>query len=157
MNEAMKHMLAVQTYNTFCAAIEKRNWKYDRDEEKLVIFFTVNGDDIPMQLILRVDEDRQVLQMMSPLPFEMSESKRIEGAIAACAASYGLADGCFEYDLSNGRIVYRVSTSFVDSILGEGVMQYMMDCTLAIVDQYNDLFLALEKGIIDLPTFIERS
>ena len=157
MNEAMKHALAVQTYNTLCAAIEKRNWRYDRDDEKLTVYFGVNGDDIPMRLIMRIDEERQVLQTLSPLPFEMSESKRIEGAIAACAASYGLADGYFEYDLSDGMIVYKLSTSFRESILGEGVMAYMMDCTLAIVDQYNDMFLALEKGIIDLNTFIEKS
>lgn len=157
MGEDMKRALAVQTYNTLCTAIEKRNWKYDRDDEEMTVYFGVNGDDLPMRLILRVDEERQVLQALSPLPFEMSESKRIEGAIAACAASYGLADGYFEYDLSDGMIVYKLSTSFRESILSESVMHYMMDCTTAIVDEYNDKFLALEKGFISLEDFIRKA
>lgn len=157
MSEELNMALALQTYNTMCEAIERRNWHYTKTEEKLLVHFGVNGDDIPMQLILRVDAERQVVRLMSPLPFKMSESKRIEGAIAACAASYGLVDGYFEYDLSDGMIVYKISTSYRDSVLGEGVVQYLIDCASAVVDRYNDMFLALEKNLISLEDFIKKS
>lgn len=54
-------------YDTICAAIERREWKYQKDEERLVINFGVNGDDIPMQFIMVVDAERQLVRMMSPL------------------------------------------------------------------------------------------
>lgn len=156
MSEEKKNVLAGQTYQTAIRALEKRNWRFNRIDEKMALYFKVNGDDIPLDIILTVDAGRQVVRLSSPLPFKMSEQKRVEGAVAACAASYGMVDGCFEYDLSDGMLVYKVTTSFVDSIIGEGAINYLIDCACALADHYNDLFLALDKGMIDLGTFISK-
>ena len=149
--------LAKQVYQTLCDAIERRDWNFEKDEEKLLVHFGVNGDDIPMQFILIVDAERQLIRVMSPLPFKMSESKRMEGAIAACAASYGMADGSFDYDLSDGAIVFRMTASFRESLIGEGLFQYMISCSCAMVDKYNDQFLALDKGIMSITDFISKA
>ena len=156
MNDEKKNVLAAQTYQTAIHALEKRGWRFDRRDEKLILYFKVSGDDIPMDMILHVDAGRQVVRLSSPLPFKMSEQKRIEGAVAACAASYGLADGYFEYDIGDGMIVYKVTTAFVDSVIGEAAIHYLVECACALADHYNDLFLALDKGMIDLGTFIAR-
>ena len=149
--------LAKQVYRTLCKAIEKRKWNFGKDEEKLLVHFSVNGDDIPMQFILIVDAERQLIRVMSPLPFKISESKRIEGAIATCAASFGMADGSFDYDLSDGTIVFRMTASFIESLIGEGLFQYMISCSCAMVDKYNDQFLALDKGIMSITDFITKA
>ena len=86
MADEKKMELAKQVYQTMCDAIDRRNWRYGKDEEKLLVHFGVNGDDIPMQFILIVDADRQLIRVMSQLPFKMSEDKRMEGAIATCVA-----------------------------------------------------------------------
>lgn len=157
MVDEKKMELAKQVYQTLCAAIERREWNFGKDEEKLLVHFGVSGDDIPMQFILIVDAERQLIRLMSPLPFKMSESKRMEGAIATCAASFGMVDGSFDYDLSDGRIVFRMTASFRESIIGEGLFQYMISCSCAMVDKYNDQFLALDKGIIGITDFIEKA
>ena len=157
MVDEKKMELAKQVYQTLCDAIERRDWNFEKDEEKLLVHFGVNGDDIPMQFILIVDAERQLIRVMSPLPFKMSESKRMEGAIAACAASYGMADGSFDYDLSDGTIVYRMTASFRESLIGEGLFQYMISCSCAMVDKYNDQFLALDKGIMSITDFIAKA
>ncbi|MBQ4612236.1 MAG: hypothetical protein IJB26_01660 [Clostridia bacterium] len=151
-----KMELAKQVYNTLCAAIENRGWTYDKKEEKLSVYFGVNGDDIPMQFVLFVDADRQLVTLLSPLPFEMSEDKRMEGAIAVCAASYGLCDGGFDYDLSNGRIVFRMTASFRESVIGEGLFQYMISCACNTVDEYNDKLLAVNKGVVSIADFLAQ-
>jgi len=109
-----------------------------------------------MQFILVVDESRQLIRLMSPMPYEISEEKRMEGAIATCVASFGLADGSFDYDLSNGRIVFRMTASFRESVIGEGLFQYMISCSCAMVDQYNDQFLAIDKGLLTINDFISK-
>ena len=135
----------------------KRRWNLQsKDEEKLLVHFGVSGDDIPMQFILIVDAERQLIRLMSPMPFKMSESKRMEGAIATCAASFGMADGSFDYDLSDGTIVFRMTASFRESLIGEGLFQYMISCSCAMVDKYNDQFLALDKGIMSITDFIAK-
>ena len=157
MVDEKKMELAKQVYQTLCDAIERRKWNFEKDEEKLLVHFGVNGDDIPMQFVLIVDAERQLIRVMSPLPFKMSESKRMEGAIATCAASFGMADGSFDYDLSDGTIVFRMTASFRESLIGEGLFQYLISCSCAMVDKYNDQFLALDKGIMSITDFIAKA
>lgn len=156
MVDEKKMELAKQVYQTLCEAIERREWNFGKDEEKLLVYFGVSGDDIPMELILIVDAERQLIRLMSPMPFKMSESKRMEGAIATCAASFVMADGNFDYDLSDGTIVFRMTASFRESLIGEGLFQYMISCSCAMVDKYNDQFLALDKGIMSITDFIAK-
>ena len=157
MVDEKKMELAKQVYQTLCEAIERREWNFGKDEEKLLVHFGVSGDDIPMQFILIVDAERQLIRLMSPMPFKMSESKRMEGAIATCAASFGMADGSFDYDLSDGTIVFRMTASFRESLIGEGLFQYLISCSCAMVDKYNDQFLALDKGIMSITDFIAKA
>ncbi len=154
MIDEMKMALAKQVYQTLCDAIEKRNWKFGKDEEKLLVHFGVRGDDILMNFILVVDAERQLIRLLSPMPFKMSENKRMEGAIATCAATYGMADGSFDYDLATGEIVFRMTASFRESEIGEGLFQYMISCSCAMVDKYNDKFLGIDKGEISIADFI---
>ena len=156
MIDEKKMAQAKQVYNTLCNAIERRNWKFGKDEEKLVVHFGVSGDDIPMDFILVVAAERQLIRLLSPMPYKMSEGKRMEGAIATCAATYGLADGSFDYNLANGEIVFRMTASFRESVIGEGLLQYMISCSCTMVDQYNDQFLAIDKGLISISDFIAK-
>lgn len=156
MIDDKKIELAKKVYQTLCEAIERREWKFGKDEDKLLVHFGVSGDDIPMQFILVVDAERQLIRLMSPLPFKFSEDKRMEGAIATCAATYGMADGSFDYDLSDGTIVFRLTASFRESVIGEGLFQYMISLSCVMVDKYNDQFLAIDKGELDISEFVAK-
>lgn len=146
---------AKKVYATLCEALDERNWKYEKVDDELLVHFTVNGDDLPMQYIIFADVDRQLLRLLSPLPFDMAEDKRIDGAIATCHATYGLRDGSFDYDLSDGKIVYRMTSAFLDNEVPVSVIQYMIDFTGAVVDKYNDKFFALNKGFLTIEKFLE--
>ena len=65
-----------------------------------------------------------------------------------------MADGSFDYDLSNGAIVFRMTASFRDSVIGEGLFQYLISCSCAMVDKFNDQFLAIDKGLLSIGDFI---
>ena len=147
---------AQQVYETLCKALDRRGWKYSKDEAEFLVHFGVNGDDIPMKFIIYVDAERQLVRLMSPLLFKINADKRMEGAIAACAVSYGMADGSFDYDLSDGEIVFRMTASYRESQLGEGLFQYLISCACAMVDKYNDQFLALDKGIMSIADFLAK-
>ena len=108
-----------------------------------------------MGLVIEVDDDRQLVRVVSPMPFEMSENKRIEGAIATCAATYTLADGSFDYDLMRGKIYFRLTSSYRGCDIGEGMLDYMVDVSLSTIDRYNDKFMALNKGYINVTDFFD--
>ena len=156
MYEDRKLESAKQVYQLMCKAIENMGLKFGKEEDKLNVHFGVAGEDIAMHFVLMVDIKRQLICLMSPMPFKIGESKRVDGAIATCAASFGMVDGSFDYDISNGSIVFRMTASFVDSSIGEGLFKYMIQCACAMVDKYNGMFLALDKGLIDVEKFINN-
>ncbi len=156
MAEYDKRQQALNAYQLLCDTLDQRNWNYGKDEEKLVVHFGVNGDDLQIRLIIAVDEDREVIRVMSPLTFEMSEDKRMDGVIALNAINYELADGSFDYELSSGRIVFRMTSTLRDCRIDEALFQYLVDCTCAVVDEYNDQLLALDKGYLSLEDFLKK-
>ena len=143
-------------YQTLCEALDERGWNYEKEEDKLLVHFSVRGDDLPMNFIIFVDEKRDILRLMSPMDYKFPEDKRVEGACAACIASFGMANGNFDYDLSNGRVSFRINTYFKGSLLSKNLIKYMIDCACAMVDHYNDKFFMLGKGMLSLADFIEK-
>ena len=147
---------AKAVYDDLCATLDKRNWKYTKHDEYLTITFGIIGNDLPMDFVLGVDAQRQLLRMFSKLPFITPEDKRMDLAIATCVASDRLADGSFDYDITTGKIVFRMTASFRESKIGEGLFEYMINCSSVTVDEYNDKFFALSKGLISIKDFIDN-
>lgn len=146
---------AKATYDLIIKSLDKMELKYTRHDDDLVISLGMNGDDIPMNLLIMVRAEKQAISLISPMPFKMAEDKRVDGAIAVAVANYGIVNGCFDYDISDGEIRFRVVQSYIDSVLGPEVIRYMIAISVGTVDQYNDRFLMLSKGMIDLQKFIE--
>ena len=153
----MADQKALDVYAKLRATIDNIGWKYEFDESNLDVFFRLNGEDVPMTFIMVVDEKLEGIRLLSRIPFEFSEEKRVEGAIATCAASFGLIDGNFDYDIATGKIAFRMTTSYKDCEISEELIRFMVDFSAHIVERYNDLFLALNKGYITIEQFLEKA
>ncbi len=138
---------AQSVYETICKSLDARGWKYDRVDERLTITCSARGDDIPMDLIIVVDADVQIVSIISPLPFKISEDKRVDFSSAICVANYGIMNGSFDYDIESGRIIFRIVSSFRGSILSEELFDYMVYVAFRTIDDYNDKFLMIEKDM----------
>ncbi len=154
MADEKKLKNAQSVFATLCKSLDEINWKYERNDEKLIVRFIVNGDDIPMEFIMAVDEERDLVRMLSRLPFSFSEERRVEGAIATCQINYVLADGSFDYDISKGTVYFRLTTSYKGSLISTNVLRYMVECACYTVDKYNDKLLMIEKGMLPIEDFI---
>ena len=146
---------AEEVYDTLCSMLDNIGWKYDKVEEKLMIKSGVKGEDLPIDFIVVVKPRNEVVQFISSMPFNMPEDKRVEGALAVCTANYGLVDGSFDYDLSDGQIVFRLTSSYRDSQLSEALFEYMIMVSASTIDKYNDRFFMLAKNMITLEKFME--
>ncbi len=156
MADEKKTELAKKVYSTLCSTIDNYQWKYTKDDDKLQVFFRLSGEDIPMDFFLHVDAERQLIRLLSQLPFKMCEEKRMDGAIATCAATYKLLDGSFDYNVSDGTIWFRATASFRESLIGEGLFRYLIAISNYTVDEYNDQFLAINKGLMSISEFLEE-
>lgn len=155
MADAQEMQRAQETFATLCRMLDGENWKYDKNEENLTIECGAQGDDLPMPITVKVRPDRQIVWLLSYLPFEVPEEKRLEVAAAVSIVNYRLINGCFEYNISNGRLYFRMTNSFMDSTLSTETFKYMLYCSCQTIDDYNDKFEALAKGQIDVTAFMK--
>lgn len=155
MSEELDLQKAKQVYATIVHMFERNGWKFEKNEDRLMVKSGFNGEDIPMDCVILVNPKNQVVQVLSALPFKMPEDKRVEGAIAVSVANYGLVDGCFDFDMKDGEIHYRLTSSYRGGMPDASLFEYMIACALSTVDDYNDRFFMLAKNMIDISKFIE--
>ncbi|MCH5163186.1 MAG: YbjN domain-containing protein [Clostridiales bacterium] len=152
-----KQLKKAQTvYASLCGMLDEKSWHYEQHKEDLVITFTARGDDIPMQFIIYIDADRELVRLMSPIPISFGEDKRVEGALATSRVNYALADGSFDYDFKEGKVMFRMTSSYRDSLISMELMKYMVGCALYTVDEYNDKFLMIAKGMMSVDDLFSK-
>lgn len=156
MSDDKKLKNAQNVYKTLCAMLDDKELKYEKHEDDLVVTFILGGDDIPMQFVLKVDSDRELIRLISPIPASFEGDKRIDGAIATSQVNYRLADGSFDYDFRQGRVLFRMTSSFIDSLISKDLFEYMVAVASYTVDEYNDKFFMLAKGQLPLEEFFNK-
>ena len=148
---------AKQVYQAFLDYLKSRDYKsIETDEEKLLINLTVRGEDLPQPTYIHVMEDREVVGILSPIPARIPEDKRVDGAIAVAVTNYGMINGSFDYDISDGEIRFRTAQSFAGAVLNEEQIDYLLKVTFFTTDKYNDRFFMLSKGMMTLEEFIKK-
>lgn len=150
MSDQKKTEQAIEVYNTLCRTLEMNDWHYSKNDEELSIECGAQGDDLPMEIKLKVDTDRMLVLLLSHLPYVVQEDKRLDVAIAVSAVNNMLVDGCFDYDVASGHMFFRMTNSYIESKIGNDVFTYMLYCSCKTIDDYNDKFLMLAKGMISI-------
>lgn len=155
LTDEEKMRQAAATHAAMIRTLDTRDWKYENFDDH-TIKATIKGEDLPIEFFLRVNSRQLIVSFISFLPFKVPEDKRVDAAVAVCVANDGLNDGSFDYDIDDGSISYRLTTSFRDSILGDDVFEYMIFCAAGTIDDYNDRFFALSKGMMTIDQFIQK-
>ena len=114
-------------YAALCAMLDERDLHYEKDEENLSITCGAQGDDLPIEML----------------------------AVAVSQANNGLVDGCFDYDFIEGRIFFRMTSSYRDSLIGKDLFAYMLFCSFQTIDDYNDKFLMVAKNKMSFDEIVE--
>ncbi len=154
MADQVKMDAARGTFETLCGALERAKVKFTRDDEALRVDYTYKGDDLLMPFMFIVDPDREFVRLISPMSPRVKEDKRLDMAVAISLLNYRLAFGCFDLDMDDGELRFRMVNSFRDTLLSEEVFAMMLQTGHAIVEKYNDKLYTLAAGIISLEQFV---
>ena len=106
-----------------------------------------------LHIILR--SDKQIISVISPMPFRMKKEMIPDAALAVAAANHGLIDGSFDLNLYTGEIRFRLTSCYRGSLLSEELFSYLMFISAETVDQYNDRFQGLNDGTLDIQEFLD--
>ncbi len=151
-----KIIKAQEIYSTIIKTLDGMGWTYDRDDEKLTITTGAKGDDFPIRIIIRSLAESETLSILCPLGFNMSEKARVEGAIAVTVANYGMIRGGFDYDFMDGEIRFRLTAPFTDTELSTELIKLLILIAANTVDDYNDKFFMISKGMLSIQDFIKQ-
>ena len=142
-------------YDTVCATLDKMKWVYDKEEEELAITTGAKGTDLPIDIVIRVIPEAEVLSVQVPFAFEVPDEHSIDVAIAVSAANYGLIRGCFDYDMTTGDLRFRICAPYNgNTTLAEDVVEMLVLIAATTVDSYQTRLLMVAKGVVTPSQFL---
>ena len=151
--ERAKEMAAKALYKTLCTTLDNMKWKYNKEEDNFIIRTSAVGDDLSMKLMIKIDAERQVMYLKSPMPFTIHENVRDLMGKAILIANYSMLNGSFEFDFSDGYLAFKMVIPYMESIISEAVCKYMIVLSCSMTDKFNDKFQALSEGRMTLSEF----
>ncbi|GHU68438.1 hypothetical protein AGMMS49983_21080 [Clostridia bacterium] len=151
-----KKKQAEKVYATLVNYFDGKGFSHTDEPEELVLRCTFKTDDLPADLRFKIIGELDLIHLLSTIPVQLSADRIEEGCLAACSASNDLFDGNFIVNSEDGSIVYKLSYYYTGSIIGEEMIDYMLDMGLAMIDRYNDRFLLLQKGLLSAAEFVAQ-
>ena len=147
---------ASDVYRLFLKHLDEHDFKYEKNDADFVIKMTVQGEDLPQPTAIHVIEKANAVLVRSPMPFSVPENKRTDMAVAITIVNYGMINGGFEMDLSDGELTYKIAHVLFDDDFSEKTIEYMLALTFGATDSFNDKFFGLAMGMMTLEQFVEK-
>ena len=63
-------------FSCFCAYLDDKNYKYGKDESERSIVLQLTGEDFPMTVLFKVEEENERTFVFSKIPFEVQKIGR---------------------------------------------------------------------------------
>ncbi len=146
---------ARKAYETMCAMFDEKDLRYTKDDEELSVECTMRGDGLPVSMDIQVDADRDLVMLISLLPFKIPSDKMLDMAIAISALNYSFVNGSFDYDFRREKIYFRMTMSYRNSRLSEDAFFYMLICSAKTIDEHSEKLMMLAKNLYSLTDFLK--
>ncbi len=148
-----------EAYESILSMFDEMDFHYelqgDDDVEYKVIHFTVSGEDIPMEIYIDMDEECQIMSLISPMPVHFNESNITDAYVLVGKINSMLKFGSFKVD-SDGDVIFQFTHFFIDSLISKEAWQFMIHLCFYVIDEYNDKLLMFSKGLCDMDTVLAR-
>lgn len=152
---SMEPNTALQVYEMAQNVLKEMDMDYSKDDTCMRIGSVFQGEDIPMEVSIRVCDEAHSMFFTSYMSTDIPPQGRIDGAVAVVETNYRLPEGMyFDYDMADGSICFRTVIRYKDSVISEKLIKEMLDISLEAIDRYNDKFDMLAKGMYTLEQYL---
>ena len=131
---------AASLFKTLCDYLDENTWNYTKSDDSLGVKLVTKGDDLPIPVFVRINPELMVLSFYSSMTFDIPEDMRLPMVVAVTAATHCMVDGGFDYDVKSGHLLFRITSTYRESIIGKKLIEYMLGCTCVMADEFNDKF-----------------
>jgi hypothetical protein len=144
-----------KAYLKICEYFDKHKISYKKNEDSLAVECLAIGEDLPMPATAIVEDGLKILILYSKLPFIVPTQMHFLVAKAISIINNSLIDGCFDFNIKNGEIHYRMTNSFRESDITDKIFSYMINTSFETIDKYNNRLLDFINGKISIEVFYE--
>ena len=95
---------------------------------------SVHDEDV--SIMIKTDTDKMLVTLYSPLNVFVPAYMATDTSLAVCMLNHSLADGCFCYDIGDGLVYFKMTSSFYNSKLDDSNFEYMLSYTADIIEEY---------------------
>ena len=144
-NEQAQYLkFAEKNYKVLLKYVKSQKWKFEENKEKykINIDFEYEGSKIYTALCLNVDLGF-VYVLARADDFEIPETRQSLVAAAVTLANGKIKDGGFDYNCFKNRILFRLTTSYIDCVLDKSIYAYMVSTAYHTVKDYHRKFKAV--------------
>lgn len=110
-------------------------------EEKYLIEGDVTADPFTVHLKVTVYSENGLLTIFSVLPYDVPVNKALEFSKMVCLTNYNdFYAGNFDYHPDRGKIVFRMTIPYRNSLISEALVDECLNYTINTVSKYNTKF-----------------
>lgn len=105
--------MAGRVFDTMTAYFEKIDWEYGDVGDGLSVALNFQGSEQEWRCVAQAVEPRSLFLFYSLCPVSATEATMAETADYVARANFGMYEGAFELDPSDGELRYRTSMSLI--------------------------------------------
>ena len=143
-------------FEKLCGALDELKIEYVKDPNNPIVAFSMAGEPFPITIAATIEDRFGLVRLISPLPFNFNEHKRIDAAVAICYINNFIADGFFDFSIKDGSSRLMMTALYIDSDISVKLLQRMISNVYTLMGDYHDKLFALNKGYISLDELIAQ-
>lgn len=128
-----------EVYALVAAVLEKLKMEYVKKEDDFSLLTSVKGNlMIPLHII--VSEQSGLVGFSAYAPFGVPEERRTHIALAIAKANMKSLDGCFEYNSSDGSLLFYSTAYYTGCEVQSGLIEYKILSVCSAMNKYAAVF-----------------
>lgn len=156
MAEEYELKRAREIFGTLCESLDNAGLVYEKEDgDEFVVKLAFSDDGgLEFLVLVNVKPMHQVVELISYVPFDMPDERRIDAALVVCYINSKLINGSFDYDVFEGKTFFRLTYSYRESLIGQALFDYMIQVSCSTVQEYLSKFNKLSKKELSFEDFI---
>ena len=154
--EDIKIKAAEELYALICDTVKQRNFEHKQNITEKSIELVVNVDDRTIRPQICVDQKNELVSFLHDVNCGFGITKCLDGAVAASTVTAKLQYGSFDFNYSNNTVIFRLEIPYTSSQISSETINFMLDYTITAINSYEQDFIDLSHGKIDLDAFLAK-
>ena len=148
---------AEKVFECFCGYLDGKGLKYKKDDFERSIILQITGEDFPITMLVKVEEENGRTFIFSKIPFEIRKEKLADIVLATTYINQVLAIGVFCVDLNDYYCSFESNEIFagLDGFNFDYAERVIVGA-LSAVEKYNDMLFDINKGLMSVKEFAAR-